>query len=164
MGLSWDSRTCHGALRESPRWCLRGSIPGVVPGCQSRPGRRRPRSRSPPLHRGLSVRILFDQGTPAPLRRALPGHEVSTVYEFGWSTLPDGPLLAAAEQAGFELFITTDQQLRFQQRLTGRHLAILVLGSTSWPRIAPHGEAIRQMVERLTAGSYHEFPIPSPAI
>jgi len=106
------------------------------------------------------VRILFDQGTPVPLRRALAGHLVATAYELGWSTLLDGPLLVAAEQAGYEAFITTDQQLKYQQQLAGRRLAILVLGSTSWPRIAPHAEAIRQLVDRLVAGAYHEFPIP----
>ena len=109
------------------------------------------------------MRILFDQGTPAPLRRALRGHLVTTVYEAGWSTLPDGQLLAAAERAGFEVFITTDQQLKYQQQLADRRLAILVLGSTSWPRIEPYGEAIQQAVEHLTSGSYREFPIPGPA-
>ena len=110
------------------------------------------------------MRILFDQGKPSPLRRELRGHRVDTVYELGWPMLPDGPLLTAAEQAGFELFITTDRQLRFQQQLVGRRLAILVLGSTSWPRIAPHREAIRLVVEQSTVGSYREFPIPPPAM
>lgn len=106
------------------------------------------------------MRVLFDQGTPVPLRRALPGHLVATVYELGWSTLPDGPLLAAAEDAGYEVFITTDRQLKYQQHLADRRLAILVLGSTSWPRIAPHAEAIGQLAGRLAAGDYREFPIP----
>jgi hypothetical protein len=90
----------------------------------------------------------------------MPEHLVSTVYELGWSTRPDGPLLALAEQAGYEVFITTDQQLKYQQRLVDRRIAILVLGSTSWPRIEPHAEAIRQIIGRLVAGMYHEFPIP----
>ena len=106
------------------------------------------------------MRILFDQGTPVPLRRALPEHLVTTVYELGWSTLPDGPLLAVAEQAGYEAFITTDQQLKHQQQVVGRRLAILVLGSTSWPRIEPHTETIRQIVGSLIGGTYREFPIP----
>ncbi len=109
------------------------------------------------------MRILFDQGTPVPLRRALHGHRVTTVYEHGWSTLADGPLLVAAERAGFEVFITTDQQLKHQQQLAGRRLAILVLGSTSWPRIEPHADAIRQVVTQLTAGTYREFPILGPS-
>ncbi len=76
------------------------------------------------------MRILFDQGTPAPLRHALTGHSVSTAYEKGWDQLGNGDLLNAAE-AAFDVFVTTDQNLRFQQNLTGRRLAILVLPTTS---------------------------------
>ena len=105
------------------------------------------------------MKILFDQGTPVPLRRYLGGHTVVTVFEQGWSTLANGKLLAVAEQAGFEVFITTDQNLKYQQQLSGRKLAILVLGSTSWPRIQSHLEAIRLEVELLTQGAYQEIPI-----
>lgn len=72
------------------------------------------------------MRILFDQGTPAPLRPPLAGHTISTAYEMGWAKLENGDLLSAAE-AAFEAFITTDQNLRYQQNLTGRRLAILIL-------------------------------------
>ena len=105
------------------------------------------------------MKILFDQGTPVPLRRALPAESVTTVYEQGWSTLQNGQLLTIAEQSGFDVFITTDQNLKYQQQITGRHLAILVLSSTSWPRIKAHSDAIRQTVERLAPGAYEEFPI-----
>jgi hypothetical protein len=106
------------------------------------------------------MKILFDQGTPVPLRRALPAANVTTVYEQGWSTLQNGQLLVLAEQTGFDVFITTDQNLKYQQQISGRRLAILVLGSTSWPRIKLHSDAIRQVVEHLAPGAYHEFPIP----
>ena len=66
------------------------------------------------------MRSLFDQGTPAPLRHALAGHVVETAYERGWSSLSNGALLAEAENALFDLFVTTDQQLRYQQNLAGR--------------------------------------------
>lgn len=105
------------------------------------------------------MKILFVQGTPVPLRRFLPAESVSTVYEQGWSTLQNGQLLALAEQAGFDVFVTTDQNLKYQRQIAGRRLAILVLGSTSWPRIKPHSAAIRQTVEQLTPGAYYEFPI-----
>ena len=72
------------------------------------------------------MRILLDQGTPQPLRRELSGHIVDTVYEQARSTLKNGILLTTAEQAGYDLFITTDQNLRYQQNLRDRHLAILV--------------------------------------
>jgi len=106
------------------------------------------------------MKILFDQGTPVPLRRALPSGSVTTVYEQGWPTLQNGELLAAAEQAGCDIFVTTDQNLKYQQQLTGRQMAILVLGSTSWPRIQQHSAAIWHVIEQLTPGSYDEFPIP----
>ena len=78
------------------------------------------------------MRILFDQGTPVPLRDHLVGHVIETAFELGWSTLENGALLAAAEDS-FNLLITTDQKLRYQQNLAGRNLSILVLMSTSWP-------------------------------
>ena len=80
------------------------------------------------------MRVLFDQGTPAPLRRALAPREVSTAFELGWSNLENGDLLRAAE-GRFDVFITTDQNLRYQQNLTARQLAILVLPTTNWPEI-----------------------------
>jgi hypothetical protein len=83
------------------------------------------------------MKILFDHGTPAPLRRALPGHAVSTAYEMGWTELDNGALLKATE-TDFDALITTDQNLRYQQNLTGRRLAILVLPTTSWPKIQAH--------------------------
>jgi hypothetical protein len=89
------------------------------------------------------MKVLFDQGTPVPLRRQLTGHTIETVYERGWSTLKNGALLSAAEQDGYDVLITTDQQLRFQQNLTGRRLAILVLGTASWPRIRTQKDAQR---------------------
>jgi hypothetical protein len=78
------------------------------------------------------VRILFDQGTPVPLRESLPQHEVSTAYERGWSTLKNGELLDVAEREGFEVLVTTDSRLRHQQNLGARRIAIVCLLSTSW--------------------------------
>ncbi len=65
------------------------------------------------------MKILFDQGTPVPLRRHLSGHDVTTAYEAGWSNLANGDLLRVAEQAGFQVLVTTDQNLRYQQNLDG---------------------------------------------
>ena len=77
------------------------------------------------------MRVLFDQGTPVPLRRFLPQHEVTTAYEQDWSTLQNGELLAPAELAGFQVLVTTDTNLRYQQNLAARTIAIVVLGTTS---------------------------------
>ena len=102
------------------------------------------------------MRILFDQGTPAPLRRSLTGHTVATAYEQGWSNLQNGDLLRAAEEA-FDVFITTDQNLSHQQNLKGRKLAILVLPTTSWPEIQRHAAKVVSAVEEMKPGDYHEL-------
>jgi hypothetical protein len=104
------------------------------------------------------MRVLFDQGTPVPLRHALPGHEVSTAYERGWSQLENGNLLSAAE-AEFDLLITTDRNLRYQQNLSGRRLAILVLPTTSSPLLRNHTAQITAVVDRMTAGEFREMLI-----
>jgi hypothetical protein len=80
------------------------------------------------------MKVLFDQGVPAPLREALIGHTVSTAFEKGWSRLENGALLKAAAKE-FDVLVTTDRNLQFQQNLAQVQLAILVLGTTSWPKI-----------------------------
>jgi len=106
------------------------------------------------------VRILFDQGTPVPLRRSLTGHVVATAYELGWSTVTNGDLIRLAEQEGYELLITTDTNLRYQQNLRGRSIAILVLTTTSWPRIRQVAVEIQAVVDAITEGDYQELLIP----
>ena len=106
------------------------------------------------------MRILFDQGTPAPLRRFLTGHLVSTAYEEGWSTVTNGDLIQLAEQKGFELLITTDTNLRYQQNLESRSISILVLTTTSWPRIKAAAALVVQMVDDLGSVDYRELHIP----
>ena len=105
------------------------------------------------------MRILFDQGTPVPLRRHLPGHAVDTAFERGWSALHNGELLDVAEHEGYDLLMTTDQNLRYQQHLADRQLAIIVLLSTSWPRIQLRLSTIHAAVESIMAGGYQEIPI-----
>lgn len=103
------------------------------------------------------MRILFDQGTPVPLRSHFSGHAVATAYEWGWSTLRNGELLAKAE-AEFDLLVTTDRNLSRQQNLTGRRIAILVLPTTSWPRLAPAAAQIAAFAATMRPGQYEEFP------
>jgi len=81
------------------------------------------------------MKILFDQGTPVPLRTFLIGHQIETAYERGWAALENGALLDAAQAAGVNLLITTDQNLKYQQSLATRLIAVVVLSSTSGPRI-----------------------------
>ena len=106
------------------------------------------------------MRILFDQGTPVPLRSDLPGHIVDTAYELGWSELENGELLATAESDGYEVFITTDNNLQYQQNLTGRRISIIVLTTPSWPRIKKVVGDIRECLESVTPGSYMTVTVP----
>ncbi|MEM9814793.1 MAG: hypothetical protein AAF827_00025 [Cyanobacteria bacterium P01_D01_bin.6] len=105
------------------------------------------------------MKILFDQGTPVPLRRFLPGHTVETAYERGWSELNNGKLLSRAEQEGYALLITTDRNLRYEQNLANRSIAIAVLMTTSWPRIKQHTDRIQAIVDAIQPGTYQEIPI-----
>ena len=104
------------------------------------------------------MRILFDHGTPVPLRRLLSGHDISTAYELGWAALENGALLSAAE-AEFDALITTDQSLRYQQNRTGRRLAILVLSTTSWPRIRAGAERVVAAIDALRPGDLVELEL-----
>jgi hypothetical protein len=105
------------------------------------------------------MRILFDQGTPAPLRTVLTAHAVSTAYEMGWTELDNGALLKATEEK-FDALITTDKQLQYQQRLKGRRLAILILPSTSWPKIQLYLPQVISAVDGLKPGEVRELTFP----
>jgi hypothetical protein len=105
------------------------------------------------------MKVLFDQGTPVPLRRHLAEHEVATAAEMGWSHLTNGELLAAATEAGFGVLVTTDQNLRYQQNLKNRTIAVVVLMSTSWPRIAKQTARVVQVLGALETGDYIEVEI-----
>ena len=105
------------------------------------------------------MKVLFDQGTPAPLRRSLVDHTVETAYERGWSVLQNGELIATAEAAGFEVFVTTDKNLKYQQNLQSRVLSIVVLLTTSWPRIQASLPAVLEAVNSAVPGGYVEVPI-----
>ena len=85
---------------------------------------------------------------------------MATAHEQGWATLTNGELLAAAESA-FDVFVTTDQNLRHQQNLTGKRLAILVLPTTSWPRLRLHAATIAAAVAALRPGELLEWSFPT---
>lgn len=106
------------------------------------------------------MRVLFDQGTPVPLRKYLIAHEVGTAFELGWGALKNGELLKQAEEAGFEVLVTTDQNLKYHQNLADRKIAIVVLTTTSWPRIEKAAAAVTAAVLSASSGTYVEVPIP----
>ena len=105
--------------------------------------------------------ILFDHGTPKGLARVLSGHTIDTAQARGWDTLSNGALLNAAEEAGFELLLTTDRRIRYQQNLEVRRIALVVLtGTTRWSSVRQHTDRIAAAVASATPGSYSEVEIP----
>src|SRR5882757_6828822 len=102
------------------------------------------------------MRVLFDQATPVPIRPHLERHEVRTVAEESWDTLKNGELLTAAEQAGFDVLLTTDKNIRYQQNLSQRKIAIVVLGQQQWPKLRPHVRIVIEAVNMARPGSYTE--------
>ena len=105
--------------------------------------------------------ILFDNGTPRTLARYLiDRHTVTEARARGWEELENGALLQAAEAAGFDLLVTTDKNLSYQQNLTGRKIAIVVLGQGRWTIIQSHLEQIVAAVNAATPGSFAEIEMP----
>ena len=113
-------------------------------------------------HRPLQpwMRILFDNGTPAPLRYAFPGHIVVEAIERGWDRLVNGELIAAAEAEGFEVLLTTDKNMCYQQNLKDRKIAFVVLGNQQWPILRRYVDRVVAAVNAGTPGSYAEVEIP----
>ena len=106
------------------------------------------------------MRILFDQGTPAPLIPFLEGHIVVQAKDLGWDKLVNGELLRAAEDAGFEVLLTTDKNLAAQQNLKARAIAIVVLGNSQWRIVQRHVRKVAAAVNAAALGSYSEVDIP----
>jgi|SRR5579864_1473436 len=105
--------------------------------------------------------ILFDHGAPRGLRRAFGAHTVITAYSRGWDRLTNGMLLDAAEASDIDVLITADQNMRYQQNLTGRRIAIVVLtGAIKWSRMRLHFASIVAAVNAATPGSYTDVHIP----
>lgn len=106
------------------------------------------------------MRVLFDQATPVPIRPFLTGHTVSTAAHEGWDRLQNGDLLNAAEAAGFDVFLTTDKNIRYQQNLAGRKIAIVLIRKQQWPDLKQHVQLVVAAVKAATPGSYVEVEIP----
>jgi hypothetical protein len=106
------------------------------------------------------MRIIFDQATPLPIRPHLARHTVHTATQQGWDKFTNGELLTAAEEAGFDLLLTTDKNLRYQQNLQGRKIAVVVLGQQQWPLLRPHIQLVVDAINAATPGSYVEVSLP----
>jgi predicted nuclease of predicted toxin-antitoxin system len=104
--------------------------------------------------------ILFDNGTPRGLARFLTSHSVEEARTRGWEQLANGDLIDAAEQAGFEVIVTTDKNIRYQQNLGARRIALVVLGHSQWPMVKLVAESIVAAVNAAEPGSYVEVDVP----
>jgi hypothetical protein len=107
------------------------------------------------------MKIILDESVPQKLRLLIEdSHTVVTVWYQGWSGLKNGALLDAAEQAGFDLFITADQELSYQQNLARRKIALVVLSTNNWSFIKAHVRALMAAIDAVMPGSYIEVEIP----
>lgn len=105
------------------------------------------------------MRVLFDHSTPAPLAKHLTGHSVAKAKDCGWDQLSNGDLLAEAERAGYDILLTADKNMRYQQNLTGRKIALVVLSTPQWPRVQLHIDKITAVLDVAKPGSYAEIEI-----
>ncbi len=106
------------------------------------------------------MRILFDQGVPRGLAGSLRSHDVTEARKQGWERISNGELLKLAEDAGFDLLLTTDKNVRYQQNLSDRRISIVVLGNSPWWLVRKHLDEIVAAVNSATPKSYMEVDIP----
>src|SRR5436190_18551446 len=106
------------------------------------------------------MKVLLDVCTPVQVRLALADHEVHTAVRMGWGELENGELLRVAESAGFELFIICDKNLRHQQNLAGRRLAILELWTNHRPTLEKHWILIGETASGMQPGEYRALEAP----
>lgn len=101
---------------------------------------------------------------PEPIGRELAEHEVMHADRLGWGRLSNGELLFKAEQAGFDLLLTADQNIRYQQNLTGRRIAVVVVTTNSLVALRQNIQGVRDALDGATAGAYAEVRIPRPML
>ena len=106
------------------------------------------------------MKILFDNGTPKPIARCLAGHEITYARRIGWHEMENGELIQKAEEGGYEVLLSTDKNIRYQQNLSGRKIALVILGHSQWPAVRLHLDRIAAAVNACTPGSYAELEIP----
>ena len=104
------------------------------------------------------MRVLLDHNMPVKLRVLLPGHDVFTARQMGWAELRNGELLRNGEDAGFELMLTADQNLAYQQNLKGRKLALIVLETNRWATIRDEVALLRAAVDEAKPESFRIIP------
>jgi len=108
------------------------------------------------------MRILLDHNVPAPMRYWLTEHQVETTYELGWAELRNGELLRMAEGAGFDLLITSDKSIRYQQNVADCKLAFAVLSTNDWTEIRKWKSVVVDRISQMAPGTFTEIEIPAP--
>ena len=106
------------------------------------------------------MRILLDECVPAALAKLLPEHQCSTVQKQGWGGVKNGELLRRAESA-FDIFITADKSLRYQQNLAGRRIAIVQISALRLREVGPISVALQRTLKIIKAGDFHVVDIKS---
>ena len=107
------------------------------------------------------MKVFFDNNVPAPLRRNMPRHQVSTARQMGWASVVNGDLLREVEAGGFDVMVTGDKNIRYQQNLAGRRVSLVVVGTIDWTVLRHHTAPVAA-VDRATPGSFEELPDPTP--
>ncbi len=105
-------------------------------------------------------RILFDVNVPRPAAQFLDHHAVEFADKRGWPELTNGDLLSVAELDGFDIMLTADMNLRYQQNLSGRLIAIVALSTNAWPVIRENADQVVEAVDAASPGSYCEVNLP----
>ena len=108
------------------------------------------------------MRVLFDQNLPRNLVRHLAGHDVTRSVELGWQELKNGDLLDAAEGKGFDLMVTADGNLGYQQNLQNRRLSIVVLPSGNWPKLKTRVADVVRAIDESESGGFNELKLDRP--
>ena len=108
------------------------------------------------------LRILFDKNVPYPLRRYLLDYQVQTAEDEGWGQISNGELISCAEKVGYQIMLTCDQNIHYQQNMVNRKISMVVLGSNIWPSIKPKIEEIIAALKRVSPGSFEFIEIPPP--
>jgi len=106
------------------------------------------------------VLILFDNNVPRGLAQTLCAHTVVEARARGWHLFKNGDLLAAAEDAAFDVIVTSDKSIKYQQNLTNRKIALVVLSQGRWRLVRQRLGAIAAAVDAATPGSYTEVELP----
>jgi hypothetical protein len=108
------------------------------------------------------LRVLLYKNVPYPLRRHLTDWQVQTAEDEGWGQISNGELIGYAENAGYQVILTCDQNIQYQQNMAGRKISMVVLGSNVWPSVRKKTEEIAQALKRASPGSFEFIEIASP--